>query len=191
MVDALLASSVPKGPTVIYFYCDYSDKRTVEFPVIIGSFIKQLLLQIDMPDHIQSKLETTFQFGFRHPDIDELLEILLLVLKLFNRVFIILDGIDECGSNSRVDLLAGIRLIVGSSPITVKLFLASRAEVDFKRVFGKYICLPISVENITSDIVSFVDGIVQAKIVSGDLVVQNPALVREIVDALVKGAQGM
>lgn len=191
MVDALLAGPAHEMRTVIYFYCDYSDQKTVEFPGILGNFIKQLLLQIDMPNDIQSKLESTYQFGLRYPDADELLEILLLVLKHFEQVFIVLDGVNGCGRNSRVDIAAGIELIMESSPVTIKLFIASRAVEDLGQAFGKYISLPISVGNTASDIVSFANGTVQAKIASGELVVQTQTLVEEIVDALVKGAQGM
>lgn len=178
-------------PVVVYFYCDYSNRKTLEALGIFGNFIKQLLSKTGISDEIQSKLADIYKNGTRTPDTDELLEILLLILKPLKSVFFILDGIDECGGSDRGELVAGIQSIVKLGPPTVKLFLASRAEVDFQRAFSSFMHLPISTSDVTSDIVSFVKETVKAKVDSRELTVKDALLEKEIVDVLVKGAQGM
>lgn len=193
VIDQLLATSnlLSPAPVIVYFYCDYSDRRTLEALGIFGNFIKQLLSKTGMSDEVQSKLADAYKNGTRTPDTDELLEILFLILKPLKSVFFVLDGIDECGGSDRGELLAGIQSIAKLSPPVVKLFLASRAEVDFQRAFSSFMHLPISTSDVTPDIVSFVKDIVKAKVDSRELMVKDPLLEKEIVDALVKGAQGM
>lgn len=191
VVDELFANPAYNSSAIVYFYCDYSNQKTLEASEIFGSFIKQLLLRAGISDEVQLKLASTYQDSISKPDSEDLLGILLLVLKTFDSVFFVLDGIDECRGNDRVELLMGIRSITKSGPAVVRFFLASRADVDLERAFSNHIHLPISTNDVTTDIVSFVNSIVDAKIQSRDLVVRNPPLARDIVDALVKGAQGM
>lgn len=136
---------------------------------------------------------TTYQHGTTKPDADDLLKILFFVLEQFSEVFLILDGVDECGGNDRTELLMAIQSILGSDTrtTTLKLFIASRPDVDLKRTFNSYITLPISVDNTTADIIPFINGIVREKVKSQELLVRDPSLVGEIIEALVNGAQGM
>lgn len=198
MVEALLGHSLFKLQTpVVYFYCDYSDQKTLDVSEILGNFIKQLINQLlsrmEIPDDIGLMVLTTYQHGTKHPDADELLKIIFLLLKHFDKVIFLLDGIDECGGNDRMELLAAIQSILNSSihTTTVKFFIASRPDVDLKRAFKPYIILPISVDDTTADIVPFINGIVREKVKSKELVVRDSSLVKEIIEALVNGAQGM
>lgn len=178
---------------MIYFYCDYSDQKTIDSSEILSSFIKQLLSRIEIPDHIQSTISAIYQSGIRKPDSDELLKLLFLALKLFGEVFLILDGIDECRGSNRAELLAAVQSISQSKTLTtiVKFFIASRADVDLKRAFDQHITLPILINHTAADIVPFINGIVREKIKSRQLLIRDPSLEEKIINALVKGAQGM
>lgn len=155
VVDALLTGQVAVTPVMVYFYCDYSNHKTLEVLGILENFILQLLLKVAIPEAIQSTLATAYN-GIRKPYVDKLLGILSMALRLFNygQVFFVLDGIDECGDSDRIDLLAAIRSIVKPGPTTVRFFLASRADVDLNRTFGGHICLPILIDDVTADIES-------------------------------------
>ena len=196
MVDTLMSPSAidSEQSVVVYFYCNHSDATTLDALQIYGSFILQLLLcrsLKEIPEEIERKIDKAYQDGRRTPDAEELLDILLLVLKLFKKVYIILDGIDECGGDDRVDCLMLIKSLDQVEQTVVKLLVSSRADADLKRAFKDDIHLRVSSDSTSLDIESFVNGIVQQKVTSGELKVRDPTLVDRIVEALVKGAQGM
>lgn len=192
MVDKLIAgASFPGAPVVVYFYCDYSDVDSLDIPRIVENFILQLVsTKSEIPKELESTLLDAY-IGIRKPGLEELLEILSSTIKLFTNIYIILDGIDECTGSNRADLLRVIHSIIAPSSTVVKLLIASRADVDLEKAFNNYLCLEVSGNNISADIETFVNSIISKKLESGDLVVRNPALVGEIIKALVNGAQGM
>lgn len=192
MVDKLIAgASFPGAPVVVYFYCDYSDVDSLDISRIVENFILQLVsTKSEIPKELESTLLDAY-IGIRKPGFEELLEILSSTIKLFDNIYIILDGIDECTGSNRADLLRVAHSIIAPGSTVVKLLIASRADVDLEKAFNNYLCLEVSGNNISADIETFVNSIISKKLESGDLVVRNPALVGEIIKALVNGAQGM
>ena len=73
------------------------------------------------------------------PGFQELQGIFLAIVHEFNSVFFVLDALDECTLEQRADLcefFAGIvELSPGMNHGIVKLFVASRKELDIERAF--------------------------------------------------------
>ncbi|KAI5838978.1 hypothetical protein DFP73DRAFT_519351, partial [Morchella snyderi] len=190
VVDKLDTSS-PGAPIVVYFYCDYANADSLDVSRIVENFILQLLsTKSEIPEELGSILPDAYK-EIRKPDFDELLDILSSTIKLFDNIYIILDGIDECTGSSRTGLLKVVHSIMTPGPTVVKLLLSSRKDVDLEKAFNTYLCLQISGNDISADIETFVDSIVSEKIASGALTVGNPELVQDISRALANGAQGM
>lgn len=191
MVDQLMAGNMPpKTSAVLYFYCDYSSADSLDASRIVENLILQLLsTKIKIPEEIEQSLFEVYE-GEGAPDFDVLINTLLPLIKLFGRVIIVLDGIDECAGSNRVDLMRFIHSII-KSDTTINLLLSSRPDPDISEAFSNYPCLQISGNDISADIESLVNGVIAEKLASRELVIRDPNLVVEISKALVDGAQGM
>lgn len=114
-----------------------------------------------------------------------------MVVQELPKVFVVVDGLDECKEKDRDYLLPWLKRLVNLARVTVKLFVASREDVDIKKIFGDCYLIAATPENVSADISSIVEDIVNTKVKEEKICVRDPRLVREIIDALVKGAQGM
>jgi hypothetical protein len=173
------------------YYCDYSDMDSLRALVILGTIIKQLLGRISMPADVANKINQTFGDSTRTPDTGEAVDILLSVMNLFPKVYLIIDGLDECESDQRLKILSVVHCLAQLDHPKVLLFISSREEADIVASLGPYRSIRTSEENISRDITSYISDIVSSKVQSGELILRNPALEQRIVAALVNGAQGM
>ena len=189
VIENLLSGSASKS-TLAYFYCDYTESMTLRASELFGSLARQLLAHIGLTKEVEQRIGQIFQDGSRMPDNSEMLDLLLQIVRLHPRVHIVIDGLDECVVDDRPDILSGIQTLTASSDMTVKVFVASRADTDIKAVFEAHLHLKIDTNNITQDIVQFTRGAVKDKIQS-KLGFVNKSLAAEIVDVLSSKAQGM
>jgi len=176
---------------ITYYYCDSSDPRSLEAQNILVTIIKELLEQITITDVLNQQLVSLNRPGIRVAESDELVPILLAVLKHFTKAYIFLDGLDECRKEERVRILSAINEIVSCGCPVVKVFITSQQEVDIAASLGRFPRLEVSTDRISSDIGCFIKGTVRSCIESGSLVVRTAGLELDIISALVDGAQGM
>lgn len=135
-------------------------------------------------------LENMYRNG-RVPDLEELFETFFMVTRKSPRVFIFLDGIDECKEKERERFLPWLKGLQSSSASVIKLFVASRDEIDIKRALKDSPTIAATAQSVSSDISRVVEESVRAKVGEERLCVQDPDLVQEIIDTLVRGARGM
>lgn len=192
VVDAIRNDHLADGSLLAWFYCDYSEPRTLEPVEIIGSLIKQLLPmhRLKTSLEIQLHLEQIYGDG-RVPDLEELLETFSIVIRGLVKVFVVIDGLDECKEKERECLLLWLKAVPVPPTGTVKLFIASRGEVDIKKALSHCLSIEVTAESVAPDIVAVVENVVRAKVAEDKLCVQDPVLVQEVIDALVHGARGM
>ncbi|KAI9881273.1 MAG: hypothetical protein M1830_005559 [Pleopsidium flavum] len=90
-------------------------------------------------------------------------------------------------------LLRILHGVADSSRTSLKIFIASRPDIgqEIKRTFKFYHRRSMNSSGLHIDIAPYVKDILIEKKENGDLKVGRPALIDEIHDALVKGAQGM
>jgi hypothetical protein len=117
--------------------------------------------------------------------------ILLSVSKLLSQVYIVIDGLDECKLEERLDLLSNVQSLLNTHSALIKLCVASREETDIKISLRANFCINILEAKVTSDITSFVREVVMSKFQSRELRVGDPDLLKNIILALVNGARGM
>jgi len=127
------------------------------------------------------------------PDIEDIVPLFEKSLSLSSLNFIIIDAIDECSRKERETLLAVLRSTMDSTRSTVKVFIASRPDLDqeIKRVFDNPYHTSMNSSGLQRDITSYVKDVVTQMILNGELIVGNVELIVEIQDALIEGAQGM
>ena len=70
LVDTLMgACSTPTVPAsgVIYYYCDYADQRSLQLDCILGTLLRQLYLNRQIPEIVELQLLQVFAAGSQSP----------------------------------------------------------------------------------------------------------------------------
>ena len=148
-----------QAPTsdVVYFYCKESDPSRRSFNEIARSLIGQLLAL--NPVCLGYLYEKTLKSGERIPTSNHLCKNILQSLTAnHEKLFIGIDGLDECGESERrhvLDLIHGI-LNSSSTKRNVRVFLTSRKEKDIGESIGSAILLEIKPHHLKQDIKYYV-----------------------------------
>ena len=146
------------------------------------------------------KLSKVYERHYRNhsqPSFQELQDIFLAIVQQSNSVFFVLDALDECALDQRADLCKFFTEIVELSTGTgyglVKLFVASRKELDIERAFLRKSFPKIEVEatKVDSDIELYVKAQIEQQLQDGSLTLNNIMLKDKIITALTTNAGGM
>lgn len=103
---------VTKGTDVgiAYIYCCYKEMQRQTSNNLVASLLQQLLLQQnEIPDDIMALYERHTKIKTR-PLLNEYIRLLQSITKNFSKIYIIIDGLDECSemNSTRSNFLAGI-----------------------------------------------------------------------------------
>lgn len=176
--------------TVCYFFISHDISNSCQSRTILRSLCRQLLLR-HMDDDAMDAL-----CAQDNPilDDDAILDLLISLIKLDRRVFLILDGLDDCDDKETRKIVSDLHGMIWSTTNGVLLVFASlRSQTD--DMHSKYRGLdPQQVLRITEenpDISSFIDSELAARIESDQFVFGDPTIVVAIRDALLQGAHGM
>lgn len=191
MIDTFLSTPGVNGEVVVYFYCDYADHRTLDTCNILGTILLQLLRTKPIPEPIMAMIRRSYEEGLRTPETKELIAIICAAVEIFSRIFIIIDGLDECKKNVWQDVLVLIKDLIQKRTPCVKVFVSCREEDQILQGFSRYSHIQISTEVVSRDIIAFIQGTVRSRLDSGDLKILNPALEKDISNKLEAKAQGM
>lgn len=191
IIDELQATS-PKSQ-VIYYYCDYSDKRTLQIDRIVGTLLKQFFLDGLVPEEIEAHIPHNCVEGRQILGARELIDLMRFVVKSSSTTFVILDGLDECEKEIRQQMIDMFCHLSKPKDVVLKTLILCRDEdqlLSLRALQGipRIRITPLALE---SDIKSFVTGSVRARVQSGELRMRNPGLENEIVTELVSKAHGM
>ncbi len=173
-----------------FFFCDRQDPSSHLFANILGCLVSQLARQSnDAFEILQSYYESLRPSGGmpRQPDEERLKEILLDMAKTFNRVYIVIDGLDECGTDPSV--VIGLYSIVSSSDL-VSMAIFSRDELHIReRLEDRFEHIEIAARS--EDIRLYVATELELRISEKRLRIRNADLKYEVIDRLVDEARGM
>ena len=184
------------GIGITFIYCNYTESRSS--PEYIRLAIKQLCRRIPS---LPLKLEKVYEQHYKNhsqPSYQDLQDIFLATGQQFNSVFFVLDALDECALDQRADLcnfFAGLVEQVSTSTGygPVKLFVASRKELDIERAFLRRSFPAIEVEaaKVDSDIELYVKAQMEQLLHDGSLALHNVTLKDKILTTLTTNAGGM
>ena len=177
---------------VAFFYCDYKNVATQDPRNILGSLACQLALQDE-----QSCVKLQAFYAKHNPpdrpsigfDSEVLCDLLVEMASNFNEVMIIVDALDECGSQNKkiTRLLSSLN---GSNEISnIKTLFFSRDEQEIREVLEGYDQVSIAAES--SDLRLFVGAEIELRIRNKDLRIRDISLKEDIMKRLVEGAEGM
>jgi hypothetical protein len=169
--------------------------NTLTASSILGSFVRQLLFHLDTlgiawPSLIREKLERDFRQGRKSLLPHELIKILLELLSSFEKSTFFLDGLDECDPKESDQVLHSLERLLLGRTAKLRIFVASRKEMDISRYLSGCLHISLSEENIASDIRLYVERAVAMKIVDEGLT-NTPSVIQDIKTSLVKRSQGM
>ena len=129
---------------LVYFYCQY-DKDEARTPSsIIRSLLAQLIWGLDghSTEEVLERLISEHADGHGPPsNVKDLTDHFLRVSRLYQRSVVVIDGVDECPTTTRGDLLDFIVRVSMSEDI--KVLTTSRKESDIEDELKIYptICL--------------------------------------------------
>jgi len=122
-----------------YFYCDFRDPKKQEVTGLLASLVSQLSARSGPCYDILSALYSEYDGGSRRPDDDALLRCLEKMIKTegLPTVYIIIDGLDECPSDSGVKshrewVLELVNKLVDLHLPNVRICATSRPEADIQ-----------------------------------------------------------
>lgn len=177
--------------TVVYYYCDSSDSRSLELQNILGTMIRQLLEKIIISETLEQQIEKYFQPLARVATEKELCTLLLDATQNYSTVYVLIDGLDECKRKDLDKILPMLSQLLRSMRPLIKIALFSREESMIANALKNYPRVRVSSDKISLDLSTFIKEAVESKIESGQLCISEPQLKNEVIDALINGAQGM
>ncbi|KAH0561960.1 hypothetical protein GP486_003332 [Trichoglossum hirsutum] len=190
-IDELHSEANADTTAIIYYYCDYSDPKTLNASSIIGTLIQQLLLLKGLTDEIEIRIEQAYVLGLKEPLGEDLFAILDLAVKIFSKAFIVVDGLDECPAEDQATILSLVNHLTQSEDPLIRILIFSREESRIALALSAFPCLHITAPSVHADVTAFVEKAVAARILTGELKIKDPKLEQVIISALIDGAQGM
>ncbi|KAH0427673.1 ankyrin repeat protein [Colletotrichum camelliae] len=176
---------------VAFFFCDYKSQESRELVNLLSSVAVQLAQQKDAAfAHVESYFASLNpQDGLqRQPEVDELQEVLSDVCSEYERVFVIIDGLDECGTAVE-EIAAGVRVFADNC-LSVSIAVLSRNEPEIEEELADpFDHVEISARK--EDIDLYVRAEMTTRKKLKRLAFENPELAALIKDKLINGAGGM
>ncbi|KAF4832402.1 Vegetative incompatibility protein HET-E-1 [Colletotrichum tropicale] len=177
-----------------FFFCDYKNETTQRLVSILGALAHQLAKQNEqsyvMLEEYYCELHPEKGLS-GSPDPDDLMKVILTMAQLFDQVYLIIDGLDEC-QDTTGEVVRALCAIAESSDETSMAVLSrnednirehlSDPEIDF---------VNIQIAAHKEDITEYVTSEIQQRIRTKRLHFEDLSLEGEIVDGLVEGANGM
>ena len=136
VVDEILTRKRSNSVGTAYFYVRHDDKESHKPRNVLGSLISQLARHNREALADVMKLHQTH--GFVAPDEEDLKEKLHEISQHFMEVYIMIDGLDECGSPYDADRRRLVEAIAELHTIkegSVRTLVFSRKESDIEKEF--------------------------------------------------------
>ncbi|KAF4887570.1 Ankyrin repeat, PH and SEC7 domain containing protein secG [Colletotrichum fructicola] len=197
LADFIIGQALARSSDTVasgFFFCDYKNEKTQTPANVLGALAHQLARQNEQAYVILEEYhkELNPKNGLpRSLDSDDLVRVIVTMAQKFKKVYLVVDGLDEC-QDSTEDVVRALCVISESSE-AISMALLSRNEDNIRdhlqdpnRCFEN-----IQIAAHTEDITEYVTSEIQQRIDNKKLYLQDLSLKGEIVDSLVDGAKGM
>lgn len=172
-----------------FFFCDYNYPESLNPVSILAALAVQLATQADEAFEVLDSYyeELHPQNGIeKPPETKRVIEVVQKMMNHYDRVYVAVDGLDECGSNV-AELMQSLKQLARGSHVNMALF--SRDEADIREELSDKPCIEIAAH--TEDIELYVLAQMETRKRLGSLAVRNPELHEHIRHTLIDGANGM
>ena len=157
VIDRLCDQAGEENIAVAGLYCDSLSHQEQTIANVMGTILRQLVCKGGIPDYLREAFRKgKMELGGRGPRLADLKRMLRATIASIPRVFICIDGLDECLQKHLSELLGLLGDIVRECPRT-GIFLTGRPQVreDIQRYFSKVVVIPISPDR--NDIRNYVE----------------------------------
>lgn len=187
--EALRKSS--EDIAVTFFFCDYKNTETQTPVNVLSALASQLAIQKEEAygyiDRYYQELHPERALE-RRPTVFDLQRILKDMIKSFDHVYLIVDGLDECGDNTD-NVIDGLLDVIECSDNISTAFL-SRDEYNIRdRLESDFTGVEIAAH--TEDVTEYVTSEIEKRISNKSLRIDDLNLKGEILERLINGAKGM
>ncbi|KAL8677598.1 MAG: hypothetical protein Q9186_005981 [Xanthomendoza sp. 1 TL-2023] len=191
VVEEVLSRKRSRSIGTAYFYIRHDDKDTHNLSNLLGSLISQLASQNPeaLAELMELRAESSTQGALAAPpSLEQLNQKLRDVSSHFTETYIMIDGLDECGSimdpNRKrvVDAVAGL---YGDRNYSIRTLVFSRDEHDIRNEFERTQFRTVSIAATSADLRLYVSAWL------GTLGIRDETLKTEVLDTLVNEAHGM
>ena len=195
LIDEMLTDSTSDPQRrITFYYCDHADKRTLDPVNIFSSLALQVLRTLgELPTSLLVVLERIYRDNTT-ADLEDVINLLVKAMERVASAVIIVDGLDEVDEDDRKLIFQNLRDIItqATSPV-IKTFIASREDTSYLTQLPHVpsFKLRIGIDTVAGDIESYVKHAIRDLISRRELVIGDPALEDEILEALSDGAKGM
>ena len=179
-VDHLQTSFKNENVAVLCVFCSYTNQGHQTSVDLVASLLKQVLRTTGVTDEIR-RLCQDYQ---TRPGLDKLSSLLQSVITLL-KVFIVIDGLDECPQTTR-DTFVGEIQKLGSS---AHLLITSRHSISIAPNFPDAMHLELHASD--TDLEAYIRSKTQQDRHLARYVEQDPSLQEEVVATIISKARGM
>ena len=186
-VNYVTEQTVGRATAITYVYCDYANALTFSVVNLLGSMVRQLVVQTSHAGTI-AELKNFLRSTARNRCMTE--EDCSLWIETLSRnfdvVYTFVDALDECPEDERNKLLRGLQRYSRGS---MRVFLTSRSSVDVKAHVPSAIKAVIAATR--EDITTYVQSKIHDSGRLARLIDRNPELEWHIVNTICDQAKGM
>ncbi|KAF8465390.1 hypothetical protein BDZ91DRAFT_237092 [Kalaharituber pfeilii] len=173
-----------------YFFCNFSDCRSLKFEEIVRSLIKQILSVFHGSTEFEEYLAGFFDQYNNIPPTHQWQDLFIRTCRLPTHIYLILDGIDECHEDVQAQILELLKKLK-RIPRCIKVYLSCRKEVYLTRNLTNAISISLDDVKCRAEIEGYIDDSLKQRLEDGRLQIQDPMMVEEIKQALLAGVEGM
>lgn len=185
VINHLDETSDNRVTAISYVYCNHKEKSRQGPVEILRGLMKQLIGgQPGASKSIQAFYET-FQNQKRSPTVAELESLLVEESSRFNRVFLVLDAVDECDDATWAALLP----VLQNLPEQFRVMVTSRPYDTFKDDFTGWLCQDILASE--EDVQNFIRSRVTEDRRLKTVLKNSSELTQRCIDTIVSKAKGM
>lgn len=195
LAGAMMAEVLKLGSSSIgaaFFFCEYKDRQTQQSLNIFQVMASQLALQnqaaYKILEEYYKELQPLHRLG-SSPSFWKMRDVLVQMAACFKTVYMIIDGLDECGDNAP-DVADALSQAAENETSTISLAILSRDEYTICEVLQDTFTR-IDIEAQKEDVRLFVATEIATRTQLGKLRLGNMALKDEILHALVDRNGGM
>lgn len=200
VIDSIKAAEAESAELLAFFYCarDPREPMRGQCRAAMQSLLRQVVAispTQTVPRAVKAMYERIQNEGFeeREWSLEECKDTLIDVMDIYPSLTIVVDALDECDEDERMDLLVSLKEVRDKSANLVKIFISSRDDVDIISSLADTSDIRVSAAHNSVDINRFVDERVSALMDSRENLYGPglPGLRQDVTSVLLEKAEGM
>lgn len=186
-VNHIIESMNGRRDAVVYIYCDYANKETRSVVQLLGSMVRQLIVQTSHAEVVSELRAFLGQIAKnRNMTEDELSSWTENLSRNFDMVYIFVDALDEIPEMSRDSLLTRLQQL---SSDNIRIFLTGRPHIKVEAIVPQAMTAEIAATD--RDIANFLTSKIEESKRLVRIAAKDPELRQQILNKIVIQADGL